>query len=84
MDKVASLGCIVCRRLGLGKSPAHLHHPRKGTGMSRRASHFDVIPLCPMHHQHGGHGVAIHAGQKTWEAEYGTEAELLEEVRELL
>lgn len=81
MSAVAALGCIVCRNLGFGASPAELHHPRKLAGLSQRASHFDVIPLCPAHHRTGGVGVAIHAGQRTWEAEYGTEAELLEQVR---
>ena len=49
MDKVAQLGCYVC------KSPATLHHIRnngKGNvGMGRRSSHFEVIPLCYEHHQ---------------------------------
>jgi hypothetical protein len=42
-------------------------------------SHWSkAIPLCPMHHQHGGWGVALHAGQKEFEKRYGTEEELLE------
>lgn len=81
MDAVARLGCIVCRNLGYGPTPAEIHHPRKLAGLSQRASHFDVIPLCPAHHRTGGVGVALHAGQRTWEAKYGTESELLEQVR---
>jgi len=84
LSRVAALGCIVCRNLGYGESPAACHHIRAGQGMSQRASHFEVIPLCGAHHQTGGHGVAIHAGQKTWEANYGTELELLAQVRRLL
>jgi hypothetical protein len=84
MDTVARLGCIVCRNLDLGQSPAELHHPRSLAGLSQRASNFDVIPLCPGHHRTGGVGVALHAGQRTWEAKFGTEAELLEQVRGLL
>ncbi|MHB0806028.1 Ref family recombination enhancement nuclease [Stutzerimonas nitrititolerans] len=84
LSRVAALGCIVCRNLGYGESPAACHHIRAGQGMSQRASHFEVIPLCGAHHQTGGHGVAIHAGQKTWEAKYGTELELLAQVRRLL
>lgn len=84
MSKVAELGCIVCRREGYGISPAELHHPRANAGMGQRASNFDVIPLCPAHHRIGGHGIAIHAGQKTFEARYGTEAELLEATNALL
>ena len=71
MSAVAALGCLICRQ------PANVHHIRAGQGASQRASNYLVIPLCPEHHQHGGVGVAIHAGQKTWEALYGTEMELL-------
>jgi len=84
MAQVAALGCIVCRNNGYGLSPAQLHHPRHGKGMSQRGSNMDVIPLCPTHHQHGGYGVAIHSGQKTWEDRFGTEMKLLEQVRKLL
>jgi hypothetical protein len=80
MSKVAGLGCIVCRNLGYGESPAALHHIRSGQGMSQRASHYQVLPLCGTHHQTGGYGVAIHCGQKEWESRYGTELELLEQV----
>jgi hypothetical protein len=31
-----------------------------------------------MHHQHGGYGVAFHAGKKAFEERFGTETELLE------
>lgn len=84
LSRVASLGCIVCRIAGHEFSPAEIHHPRTGMGMSQRASHFDAIPLCHFHHRTGGHGLAIHAGQKTWEAKFGTEKELLAQVKELL
>lgn len=81
LNRVASLGCIACRNLGHGETPAHIHHIRTGKGMGQRASNYETIPLCPTHHQQGGHGVAIHAGQKTWEANFGTELELLEQVK---
>lgn len=80
MGRVAAIGCIVCRNLGLGDSPAAIHHIGNGT-MGKRASNYEVIPLCPAHHQHGGHGVAVHAGRKAFEAKYGTERELLEQTR---
>jgi hypothetical protein len=78
LSKVAELGCIICR------SPAEIHHIRAGMGIGQRNSNFHVLPLCPSHHRTGGHGVAIHAGQKTFEAKYGTEHELLEKVNGLL
>ncbi len=84
LSRVADLGCIVCRNEGLGQSAASIHHIRKGQGMGQRASHQKAIPLCPIHHQHGGYRVAIHAGQKAFESRYGTETELLEQVLELL
>ncbi|WP_234262278.1 Ref family recombination enhancement nuclease [Klebsiella aerogenes] len=77
LDRVAALGCIVCRNLGYGDTPAEIHHCCSGTGTAVRASHFRTIPLCHTHHRTGGHGVALHAGQKTWESIYGTEAQLL-------
>ena len=69
LEDVASLGCVVCRNLGYGATPAEVHHIRKGQGIAQRADH-----------RTGGHGVAIHAGQKTWEENYGTESELLDQV----
>ncbi len=77
MARVASLGCVVCRNLGFGPTPASVHHIRTGQGMSQRASNYLVIPLCPQHHTDGGKGVAIHAGQQSFEAIYGSELDLL-------
>ncbi len=51
LNRVASLGCILCRELGYGETPATIHHPREGQGMSQRASNWLAIPLCPEHHQ---------------------------------
>lgn len=50
-DAVASLGCVLCDRLGQGRPPATIHHIREGQGMSQRASDWLVIPLCPACHQ---------------------------------
>ncbi|WP_407936831.1 Ref family recombination enhancement nuclease [Jiella pelagia] len=80
LDRVASLGCIVCG------AAADIHH-LKGhpwSCMGKRASHYDTIPLCHVHHQTGGYGVAFHAGQKAWQARFGTQAELLKKVQEKL
>jgi len=76
MDAVARLGCIVCRQ------PAQIHHC--GTHMGGGRDHKRVIPLCVIHHTGGGHGVAIHAGKKTWQEKYGAEEELLAKVNVLL
>lgn len=77
MSKVVAIGCILdnCRM------PAEVHHIRAGVGMGQRNSNFNILPLCPAHHRTGGFGVAIHAGQKTWEKKYGTELDLLNKVK---
>lgn len=80
LDRVTALGCIVCKNLGYPDSPAEIHHIRAGQGTGQRADHFRVLPLCPTHHLHGGYGIAFHAGQQSWESNYGTETELLVQV----
>jgi len=59
MDRVAELGCVLCRHLGFGYSPPHLHHVKEDQGLSQRAEHWLVVPLCPEHHQgkSGLHGL---------------------------
>ncbi len=80
MNRLAEMGCILCRHLGTPGTPAEIHHIRTGTGAGRRASHFNTIPLCAYHHrgQEGLHGM----GRKAWERYYDvTEIELLQQVR---
>lgn len=75
LDAVASLGCCICRR------PAQAHHIRglsSGTGMARKATDYETIPLCADHHTDGGPGVAYHALPETWESKYGTQLYFLE------
>lgn len=74
MDSVARLGCIACRLLGHYDSPAELHHIKHQTGMGRRSSHFEVIPLCYTHHR-GSFG--YHNSPAEFEGNYGTQKELL-------
>ena len=83
LARVADLGCAICRLLGYGITPAEIHHQRTGTGAGKRASDFDVIPLCPEHHRGntGIHGL----GRKAFERRYGiTEIELVAETKRLL
>lgn len=82
-EKVVELGCIACHQLGVYDSPCEIHHIGNGT-MGKRASNNEVIPLCHQHHRTGGYGIAVHAGRKMFETNYGTEQELLEQVRGLL
>ncbi|MEF3110544.1 Ref family recombination enhancement nuclease [Raoultella sp. WB_B2P2-3] len=80
LSRVSALGCIVCRNLCLGDTPAEIHHIRTGQGTSQRADHYKTIPLCHIHHRTGGYAVAFHAGRRIWESKFGTEAELLLQV----
>lgn len=62
-SRVADIGCILCRHLSLGATPAQLHHPRADQGGAERASDWLVIPLCLEHHQgkSGFHGLGTRA-----------------------
>ena len=74
-DRLANLGCALCRHLGLGETPSHLHHIRR-LGMKR--DNAPVIPLCQSHHtgNEGVHGL----GKKAFAEKYGvTEEDLLEQ-----
>lgn len=86
LNKVAALGCIACYQQGTPGTPAEIHHPRAGTGAGRRASHFDAIGLCPMHHR-GTAGLSvpsIHGSKNAFIEAFGTEAELLELTKALI
>ena len=80
---LATLGCMVCRRLyGINHGEVELHHRRKGMGWGK-GDYTTLIPLCPEHHRgnSGVHGL----GTKGFEKRYRfTEEELLEDALELL
>ena len=61
----------------------HVHH-ETGAGMALKASDFETMPLCPTHHQFGGYGFAILAGQKRWENLYGNQDQHIEATRKLI
>lgn len=63
LDRIANIGCILCRHLGHFNTPAEVHHIREGQGMSQRASHFLAVPLCAEHHRgpNGLHGLGTRA-----------------------
>lgn len=85
MKRVAALGCIVCRNLGYGETPASAHHIRDGQGLSQKADDEETIPLCPPHHQDADGTakykgeIAYHRNSPEFERRYGTERELLEQ-----
>lgn len=86
LDKISSFGCICCHLLGFPDSPGEIHHPRAGTGMGQKASHYDAICLCPPHHR-GTAGLSvpsIHGSKNRFIETFGTEAELLELTQTLI
>lgn len=82
LARVRALTCIVCRRLGLGKTPASAHHINC-KAMGKKASDYETIPLCPIHHQYGDGTrtfkgqIAVHKNKTEFERRYGTEQSLL-------
>lgn len=86
LSKVAALGCIACYLDGNPGTWAEIHHPRAGKGKGQKASHYDAIGLCPAHHRGTLHPQvpSIHLAKHDFIAQYGTEAELLERVKQLL
>ena len=73
LDRVASLGCILCAHLGRGYSPAEIHHLFD----AHQRSDWLVAPLCRSCHQgpNGFHGLG---GERPFRARYKLgEVELL-------
>jgi len=68
MGRVAELGCILCRHLGYGETPAQVHHIREEQGAGQRADDFLTIPLCPEHHTGatGIHGLRARRFEMTY------------------
>lgn len=83
MGRAARLGCMLCRHLGLGETPAEVHHPRTGAGAGQRSPHQESFPLCFEHHR--GQGGVHCMGRKAFERHYGvTELELRDQTHRLL
>ncbi|UCP00084.1 Ref family protein [Metapseudomonas lalkuanensis] len=69
------VGCIACR-VGLKRFNDYcsIHHV---DGRTKPHAHWYVLSLCGGHHQTGGEGVALHHNKARFEANFGTEDELL-------
>lgn len=77
--RVKLLCCVICQRPG----PSDVHHcicDRYGT---RRATDFDVIPLCELCHRYP-HPLAIHSGKESWVARNGADHEYIATVADML
>ena len=88
MNRVGSLGCIVCLLNGI-ETDATIHHC---DGRTKKDAHFKILPLCGAHHQIAcpvgswatRHPPGRNAGRAAFEEAYGTEEELMAKVEELL
>ena len=85
MSAITAFGCIVCYLQGRGYVPAAVHHLLSG---GIRMGHLFSIPLCdPGHHQNAPAGcgeVSRHPNQAEFERRYGTEMDLLAQVKQLV
>lgn len=82
-QRVAELGCIVCKNMGYPDTPAQIHHPWG----RKHGCEFMVLPLCFQHHQSGVKNerfVSRHPYKKEFIKRYGTEESLLTQVEALL
>lgn len=78
MGLVAQLGCVIC-----GRQPVIVHHCICGRFSGTRASDFDTIPLCTMHHDETS-PEGIHKSKAKWEALNGPDHGYLPLVRRLI
>lgn len=80
LARVAKLPCCICREWNETVVPHH----RTGAGMGRKDCDYNTMPLCYIHHTAGGLGVAVHAGEETWEGIYGTQDSFIAETQAIL
>ena len=79
LQKVANLGCIVCKKLGYEDTPAEIHHIKR---FGAKRDHLHVIPLCPHHHRTSKE--SYHLNPLWFTEQFGTQQELLEETMRLV
>jgi len=84
MGAICDFGCIVCKNEHGLWSPAMPHHI---DGKTKKGAHFKTIPLCHAHHQSGrcdSTMIARHPYKAQFEKAYGTEEELLAQMKEYI
>lgn len=82
MAMVRELGCIACRNAGIN-TPAEytlIHHI---DGKTKPDAHKKVLPLCHAHHDRY-QVTGLHYNPTDWEAQHGTQEELLQQVNGML
>ena len=81
---ICEYGCIVCRNEFQIFSPCSPHHI---DGRTKEGCHKKTIGLCGAHHQGGednGVYTSRHPFKASFERRYGTEAELLKQLQEII
>ncbi len=85
MDQVGALGCIACAKDGIVNPWVSLHHI---DGRTKPGAHMLVLPLCAPHHQQDDTDpvgrLSVHGHKAQFTECYGTELELLAEVKQRL
>ena len=74
-EKLVSVGCIICRKMGFPNSPAEIHHINEGR-IGKRASFNKTIPLCVIHHRQGKE--SYHYSPKKFKEKWGSQEKLLD------
>jgi len=70
MGKVAGIGCIFCRLMHHGETPAQVHHIREGR-IAR--NDFLTLPACPEHHT--GTAASVHMAKANLMRQIGLTSE---------
>lgn len=82
---LAGLGCCACMKDGRVNPWVSIHHIR---GRTAKGAHMDVLALCAQHHQQDDTDplgrIAVHPNKARFEAQYGSQYELLEESKNRL
>lgn len=79
---VSGLGCIACHILGYHDTPAEIHHIKNGSGLGKKATHLETIPLCPYHHRTSNE--SYHYSPKSFTEKFGTQEQLLQLTKDML
>ena len=96
MQKLAELGCIVCRNKGYPDTPTEIDHIIDIKDKNR--DHIRTIPLCPIHHRTGlrhlnpgdrtgwdrWREVGYHQAPQEFARRYGSKRQLLEQIDEMM
>lgn len=85
MDLAGSVPCLACSKDGRENHAISLHHI---SGRTAPGAHLLVLPLCPAHHQQDDSDplgrISVHGAKKSFVDRYGSEMDLLAELRALL